>query len=566
MKDGFSMYLKDVVVDKPRGTKLCPAGKSVYVYHVLESVYHSDKQYNTEKRVCIGKMVDGSKSKMIPNDRFAHYYPQLLTKAQELPEPPKFSLTLQAGAVVAERQVAQDIGLTDILSRIYGNSIAQEILSVVSFVLTEESAVFQHYPSFMRNHLSERKEIRSDSYVSAKLLRQEITEERIIEMLRQWNSLNCDSGMVYLGCDSTNFNTEAENISLAEFGAAKDDPTQPQVNLAVAVNQTDSTPLYYDLFPGSIIDITECVQLIDQLHMFGYRNVGLLFDRGYFSETNVRELDCLGFEFMMMLREDHAYVKNLIKAHASEVKDHPETYLSGMDVFGTTVKDMLCDRLRYFHIYYDEVKAGYAKRRFLDELSALKSELSEMEGTVLRKNSALKKYKPWFSLEIDKKTNTLVSFSAKKEKINDRLALAGFFAIMTSNPMDTDTALGIYRGRDNIEKFFRGIKSGMDFDSPGVHDDQSLAAKIHLMFIAGIIRNRFNIASIEIKKATGNKKSYTVPAMIDLLEQIECTAFENGVYQRRYAFTAKQKLILEALKIDPSIIDAEIEKFNTLQS
>lgn len=54
--------------------------------------------------------------------------------------------------------------------------------------------------------------------------------------------------------------------------------------------------------------------------------------------------------------------------------------------------------------------------------------------------------------------------------------------------------------------------------------------------------------------------------MIDLLEQIECTAFENGVYQRRYAFTAKQKLILEALKIDPSIIDAEIEKFNTLQS
>ena len=67
------MYLKDVVVDKPRGTKLCPAGKSVYVYHVLESVYHSDKQYNTEKRVSIGKMVDGSKSKMIPNDRFAHY-------------------------------------------------------------------------------------------------------------------------------------------------------------------------------------------------------------------------------------------------------------------------------------------------------------------------------------------------------------------------------------------------------------------------------------------------------------------------------------------------------------
>ena len=105
----------------------------------------------------------------------------------------------------------------------------------------------------------------------------------------------------------------------------------------------------------------------------------------------------------------------------------------------------------------------------------------------------------------------------------------------------------------------------MDFDAPGVYDDQSLAAKIHLMFIAGIIHNRFSLASAAIKKLTGNKKSYTVPAMIDQLEQIECTAFENDVYQRRYAFTAKQKLILEALGIDTSVIDAEIEKFNGLR-
>ena len=82
-------------------------------------------------------------------------------------------------------------------------------------------------------------------------------------MLRKWNRLNCSSGMVYIGCDSTNFNTEVGNIGIAEFGAAKDDSTKPQVNLAVAVSQRDTTPLYYDLFPGSIIDLTECVQLID---------------------------------------------------------------------------------------------------------------------------------------------------------------------------------------------------------------------------------------------------------------------------------------------------------------
>lgn len=150
---------------------------------------------------------------------------------------------------MAERRIAQDLGLLRILSDIYGSAVADEIMGIVSFVLTDESAAFQHYPAFIRKHLS----------------------------------------------------------------------ADRQVNLAVAVSQTDTTPLYYDLFPGSIIDLTECVQLIDQLHVFGYQNVGLLFDRGYFSEPNVRELDAHGFEFIMMLRDDQNFVKKLIKAHAFRI-------------------------------------------------------------------------------------------------------------------------------------------------------------------------------------------------------------------------------------------------------
>lgn len=559
------MYLKNIVIDKPEGVKMCPVGKTVYVYHVIESTYNPDKRYNTDKRVSIGKMVPGSKTKMIPNDRFGLYYPKLLAASKELPEPPVFSQTLHAGAVVAERRIAQDLGLLCILSDIYGSAVSDEIMGIVSFVLTDESAVFQHYPAFIRKHLSADRQIRSDSYISSRILHGEISNERIIEMLRKWNRLNCSSGMVYIGCDSTNFNTEAGNIGIAGFGAAKDDPTKPQVNLAVAVSQTDTTPLYYDLFPGSIIDLTECVQLIDQLHVFGYQNVGLLFDRGYFSEPNVRELDAHGFEFIMMLRDDQNFVKKLIKAHAPMLRDNPDAYISGMEVFGITVEKMLYDKNRNFHIYYDEVKAGYAKRRFLNSLAALKSELLGLKGKVLRKNANLTKYRPWFNLDVDKEKRMLKSYSVKDDKVNDRIACAGFFVIMTSESLEADVTLDIYRGRDNIEKFFRGIRSGMDFDSPGVYDDQSLAAKIHLMFIAGIIRNRLSIASAAIKKLTGNKKSYTVPAMIDQLEQIECTAFENGIYQRRYAFTAKQKLILEALGIDTSVIDAEIEKFNGLR-
>ena len=162
------MYLKNTIVDRPKGTKLCPSGKAVYVYHVLESVYDPVKKYNTDKRISIGKMLDGSKTKMIPNERFELYYP--FVSANILPDPPAFSQTLHCGATVAEREISNALGLTGILTDIYGSQIADEILDIVSFVLTAESAVFQHFPAFKRDHLGNSLTIRSDSYISTQYL------------------------------------------------------------------------------------------------------------------------------------------------------------------------------------------------------------------------------------------------------------------------------------------------------------------------------------------------------------------------------------------------------------
>ena len=50
--------------------------------------------------------------------------------------------------------------------------------------------------------------------------------------------------------------------------------------------------------------------------------------------------------------------------------------------------------------------------------------------------------------------------------------------------------------------------------------------------------------------------------MIDQLEQIECTAYDDGLYRRRYAMTAKQKLIYDALGLEYQLIDSEIKRFN----
>ena len=88
---------------------------------------------------------------------------------------------------------------------------------------------------------------------------------------------------IYIAYDSTNMNSAAGNLELAEYGHAKDRDELPQVNLSIGYNQTDQVPLFYELFPGSIIDNTECEKMVERARQYGCREIGFILDRGYFS-------------------------------------------------------------------------------------------------------------------------------------------------------------------------------------------------------------------------------------------------------------------------------------------
>ncbi len=68
--------------------------------------------------------------------------------------------------------------------------------------------------------------------------------------------------------------------------------------------------------------------------------------------------------------------------------------------------------------------------------------------------------------------------------------------------------------------------------------------------------------SRRIKVETKNKRSFTVPGIIDQMEMIECTRNPHNTYTRRYALTSRRKTILNALGISDQSIDNEIISFN----
>ena len=576
--------LSNVRVKRPEGTKLFKRNDNKYVYHVISSTYIPARKYNKDVKKCIGKLCDDDSSSMWPNENFELYYPGIIAATAILPEPPALSDTLRVGTYAVLRHIAKQEGLTQILENVHGVEDAGRIFDIMLYLITAQSAAFVHYEPFMRSHLMESCEIISDVTIS-KLLKEAVGEDNRHEMLRQWNkSHSSDANMIYIGYDSTNFPCEGE-ISLAEFGAAKEDESRPQINLAITVSQKDTTPLDYEVYPGSIVDMSECAYMLQRMHDYGYRNVGFMFDRGYYTEPNFKYLDGNHFDFIMMAQEDTVFIRDLISEHAEKLKNDTSLFIASHDISGITVRRVLYGKERFFHLYYDDIKASISRRQLQSRIGALKVSLDKLVNTRLRKNACLSDYDAWFELEIseiteqkktkkqssrstgkdrsdDKKIRVLNGYALKQEVIKKQLDSYGFFCIVASKEKDCCAVLENYRGRDNIEKFFRSIKWGMDFKTPAVHSDEAAEGKIHLMFLAGILRNRLLQISRRIKVETKNKRSFTVPGIIDQLEMIECTRNPHNTYTRRYALTSRQKTILNALGMSEQSIDNEITSFN----
>ncbi len=562
--------LLDIQVKRPEGTKLLRRKEHAYVYHVISSEYLSDKQYNKEKKACVGKMAPEAEGMMYPNENFERYYPGIIQSLRGLPSPPLMSDTVKAGTFAVLKHIAEQERLLEILLEVYDKKNVVKLLDILFFIIAEESAVFSHYESFMRCHMMSGSRIMTDVGIS-RFLSSVITDENVHKFLWSWNKAHVCSQMIYVGYDSSNLSCEA-NISFAEYGKAKDDKTKPQVNLAVAVNQKDTTPLDYELYPGSIVDMTECEYMLQRMQDYGYTRVGFLFDRGYYTENNIRYLDKKGFDFIMMADEDTLFIRNLISELASQLRHDASLFFLRHDVSGITVERDLYGKTRYFHVFYDDVKASCTRRLLNNKIAQLKEKLDLLVGQKLRKNARLEFFEKFFKLKIGEREErkgkketryrVLESYSLRHQEIRKIMDRYGFFCIVSTCETDCSPALETYRGRDNIEKFFRSIKWGMDVHALGVHSEQAIAGKIHLLFLAGILRNRLLQASRAIKQETGNRRNFTVPGILDQLEMIECTRSAHGLYRRRYALTAKQKIILNALGLTESEIDLEVANFN----
>ncbi len=549
------MYLDfkvDIPIVKGKITYREKAGTE-YVYYEYDRIYDKDTQKTNPKRVTIGKRDPEDPSKMLPNRNFLQYFPDA-----ELPEQKdrsNRSSCLRVGAWMVIRKIIRDYKLEEILSEFMDDKNLGLFLDLVSYTIITEDNAAQYYPDYAYNHplLTSDMKIYSDSTVSRFL--SSMTEDQSAGFLNEWNDGRSHREKIYISYDATNKNCQAGDVDIVEYGHAKVDMGVPIFNYTIAYDRNNEEPLFYEKYSGSLTDTVQLKYMLDKVEGYGYKHVGFILDRGYFSKTNIRFMDEHHYSFIIMVKGMKSLVNELILSHKGSFENKWAKYIEDYDVYGTTVSEKLYEgdeKTRYFHIYHDAIKEG-------GERAAIAKNIKKMKGFAKKQVNKEYEFGPaydhYFRVHYNDKNKQFQFLEDRTDVIEWENSLCGYFCIITSEKMSAKDALLLYKSRDTSEKLFRGDKSYLGDKSERVYSSESVAAKIFIEFVALIVRNKMYTYLKEGERTLAEKPNYmTVPAAIKELEKIEMTRQTDNVYRLDHGVTKKQKRILQAFGIDVPLV------------
>jgi transposase len=519
-------------------------GGTTYVKYEVDRVYDSGKKITYPKRVTIGKLSE-DRTKICPNEKFLSFFPN-----NELPISDfrtKRSSCLRAGAFIIIRKIIKEYKLDEILGKYFNERELGLFLDLAAYTIIEEDNAGQYYPDYAYNHPLFTKDMKvySDSTVSDFL--SSVTADQSAGFLNEWNGNRSGREKIYISYDSTNKNSEAGDVEFVEYGKPKVDVGFPVFNYAVGYDVSNREPLFYEKYPGSIVDVSQLRTMLNKAEGYGYKKVGFILDRGYFSKQNIEHMDKCGYSFVIMVKGMADLVSSLILEHKGSFENKRACDMDGFGVYGKTIKRKLYgtdEKERYFHLYHNISQEASQRLLLEDDLEKMKRYMAEHQDEEITFGP---KYSKYFCLHYDKTGKTFLMAEEKTAVTEREIDLCGYFVIVTSDKMTAKEALHLYKSRDFSEKAFRGDKSYLGDKSMRTQSTESTSAKIFVEFVALIIRNKIYTSLLDELTRLGRKPNYmTVPAAIRELEKIELTRQTDNIYRLDHAVTATQKKILNA--------------------
>ena len=536
-----------------------------YINYEYDRVYKPDKKYNIPKRTTIGKKCTDDPNMMYPNPNFLKYFPDA-----ELPKDQSRSgrsSCLRIGAFLVIEKLMMESMVDKIIGGIYNDDRGAGLfLDLASYYLITENNAGQYSPDYAYNHplFTPGYKTYSDSTIST--FTKQISVDDSVEFQNEWNAIKKKKDKIYISYDSTNKNCQAGDIDIVEFGHAKEEKGLPVFNYSIAYDCNNREPLFYESYPGSIVDVSQLQLMLNKAVAYGYKNAGFILDRGYFSRENIRYMDKCGYDFVIMVKGMKSFVNEAILQVKDTFEKKRQYTIRRFKVNGTTLKTPVFssdEKDRYLHIYYSYERASAERAALEAKIDRIAAYLKKYEGQQVVIDKSYEKY---FSLEYyheGKEDQCFVCGIEKSSVIDAELELCGYFCIITSAEMSAKEALELYKSRDASEKLFKSDKSFLGNRSMRVYTEESLEGKILIAFVALIIRNRMYTKLKDAEEEMPEQPNYmNVPAAIRELEKIEMIRQADGIYRLDHAVTKTQKTILKAFGIDANYVKRKAQEIS----
>ena len=500
---------------------------NIYLYRV-ESYWDKDKKQSRQKRTYLGpknRRKKGNKSRKL----------NIINK--------KF------GNIFLLNAVSERLGLTKLLRELFGE-LSSDILNLAYFFICDDRASYLYSYWLNEQYAPLARRLNSND-ISGLYQNVGGNQQAVADFFERWVSLCSPNSVIYF--DITSISSYSTNIDFVEWGYNRDHENLPQINMGILCTKKSELPLFYQIYPGSISDVSTLNNCLTRLEWLGIKDVVLVLDRGFCSKANILKLNKMKDKilFIQPMTFSLKLLKQLIKKHRRHVEKMQNAFKFNEEIlyhFETTVE--LEGHPFRVHLYYNE-KAGLDQRHtFLARLLTIEKEIGSREF------ESMKEYLDFRSEQIPDKDSKFFKLDRKRRvivrntrAISEHLARSGYLLFLSNSERHgRDSILNYYRSRDIVEKMFDVEKNQLDGKRLRAHTPYNADGRIFVKFVALILHSYLS----RVMKTTKLFEQYSVREMLAAISKIRCTTINEKMLTSE--ISKSQRNILKAFEISPEMV------------
>jgi transposase len=493
-----------------------------YVYEA-ENYWDPEKKQSRQKRRYLG-VWDEATGKIIPK-----------TAERDV------KTTKSFGPSYLLNSVANEIDLRRKLSESFGKDGDLILTIAMSKLLHQTSLKNLHHvldDSFLPEMYS-LKDSFSSQWLSSFFERLSVNEAAMTSF---YNSLVAgeDETLIF---DITSLSSASRNIDWLEWGYNRDGLDLPQVNLGLVLSLNNHLPIYFKLFPGSVSDVVTLKNLVAEVKSFGITKSLFILDRGFYSESNIREMASEHIDFILPLPFSVNIGKGLISETNRDIENPANARRFGGDIFYVLESEVKIGEVdAYGYVLFNKKREGKETNSFYNRLIDIESALNgkEFHSPIGQFKQIAGNFERYFECSVEGKT---IHLRRRINAISQAVNRFGKTILLSSTRRKWDEVLSLYRERDEVEKRFDDLKNELEVMPLRVQKIETLRGLLFIFFISLILR------AILLQKARDAELLEKRSIEEIIMELAKLRAVKVGNKWKLTEITKKQRTILEKMKI-----------------